>query len=251
MAANDVKKCTCFYLCDDRQAEEGREKIPVFIAKRRRPSLPICLVTTFRRYILFSRARSSFSSTFDCYHLLSPYDLPTLKVPCSHKWTSVFVSISPKSQLFLGSRRWRTGILFVLHYRTLPFALDPLPAFTLQASSGSGLSPCSSFLVPTWRCLECDSHRRTRYIHRRLHVYSACLARLSNLPDLGSGSTCGGGGWGTSGDASWDSRASMKKKGGYNNMDAVRNSPLLIYDDEDGLCWFGLSFWNFEFGYLL
>lgn len=69
-----------------------------------------------------------------------------------------------------------------------------LPAFTLQASSGSGLPPCSSFLVPTWRCLECDSHRRTRYIHRRLRVYSACLARLSNLPDLGSGSTWGNGG---------------------------------------------------------
>lgn len=87
-----------------------------------------------------------------------------------------------------------------------------LPAFTLQASSGSGLPPCSSFLVPTWRCLECDSHRRTRYIYRRLHIYSACLARLSNLLDLRSGSTCGGGGWGTSGDASWDSGASKKKK---------------------------------------
>lgn len=149
MAANDVKKCTCFYLCDDRQAEEGREKIPVFIAKRRRPSLPICLVTTFRRYILFSRARSSFSSTFDCYHLLSPYDLPTLKVPCSHKWTSVFVSISPKSQLFLGSRRWRTGILFVLHYRTLPFALDPL--FLLSPFK---LHPAQVFLlVPRSLCL--------------------------------------------------------------------------------------------------
>lgn len=71
----DVHAFTC--ATADRQAEERQRRFPFQSQKGGgHPCLHVSL--RLRRYILFSRARSSFSSTFDCYHLLSPYDLPTL-----------------------------------------------------------------------------------------------------------------------------------------------------------------------------